>query len=249
MILARSLDAQRRRLGISTRDLAKAVHMSTAMANRVMTGRRVPTPVEIGGLCAVLKVPALRRPILYDLARHAGETNWLLGSGEVPGVVGEISVLATRSVAFDPVLVPGAVRTAEYTEAVTGVPVIGQSASLPSGAARTVVVSERSLVHDGVPGSVMAAQLRALLDCADEWVVVRAEPAPPQACTVFWFAHFPPVVHARLHGADLVLEEPAMVSGYQDLCARLLDSAESGEDSRKLVRDRLAGLGQFDGVR
>ncbi len=223
--------------------------MSPAMANRVMTGRRVPTSVEIGGLCAVLEVPALRRPILYDLARHADETNWLLGSGDAPEVVGEISVLATRSVAFDPVLVPESVRTAGYAEAVTGVPVIGQRTSPSSGVARVLVVSERSLVHDGVAAPVMSAQLRALLDCADEWVVVRAELAPPQAFTVFWFEHFPPVVHARLHGADLVLEEPAMVSGYQDLCARLLDSAESGEDSRGVVRDRLAGLGQLGGVR
>ncbi|MCG8914691.1 helix-turn-helix transcriptional regulator [Actinokineospora sp. PR83] len=78
LLLSSELDAVRVRHGVTTRALAEAMDMSPAMVNRMMTGRRVPGPVEIGGLCAVLDVPPDRRPYLYGLARESEKKDWLI---------------------------------------------------------------------------------------------------------------------------------------------------------------------------
>ncbi|WP_233427472.1 helix-turn-helix domain-containing protein [Actinokineospora spheciospongiae] len=78
LLLSSELDAVRVERGLTTRMLADAMNMSPAMVNRMMTGRRVPDPVEIGGLCAVLDVPPERRLHLYGLARESEKKDWLI---------------------------------------------------------------------------------------------------------------------------------------------------------------------------
>ena len=208
LLLSRELDANRRRVGLSTREAASGMDMSPAMLNRVMTGRRLPTALEIGGLCALFDVPAARRPVLYALAREGDRTQWLThhdpGDPDRFAVLRELHAVAESITGYDTATLPLALRTAEYHRAVlaaTG------TASAAHEACTVHYVHAHALRAPWVDPAVMTAQLARLRD--NRRLRVLPDRTPPPAAHPFQVIttrHFPPVVFFDLGAATLLLE-------------------------------------------
>ncbi|WP_197523373.1 helix-turn-helix domain-containing protein [Actinokineospora pegani] len=108
LLLSRELDHARDRGGITTRELATQLGTSASMVNRFMLGRRVPDPLQIGGLCAALDIPAERRHYLYSLATDASDlttTPWILApSPDTDAIVINLLAIAEQVTTYTPTL-------------------------------------------------------------------------------------------------------------------------------------------------
>jgi len=210
LLLSRELDANRRRVGLSTREAASGMDMSPAMLNRVMTGRRLPTALEIGGLCALFDVPAARRPVLYALAREGDRTQWLThhdpGDPDRFAVLRELHAVAESITGYDTATLPLALRTADYHRAVLAA--TGTALTYDQVEAYTVhYVHAHALRAPWVDPAVMTAQLARLRD--NRRLRVLPDRTPPPAAHPFQVIttrHFPPVVFLDLGAATLLLE-------------------------------------------
>ena len=163
LLLARELDGARRARGFTTRTLAAAMSMSPATVNRVMTGRRVPTALEVGGLCALLDIPAGRRPTLYEWARTAELTEWIIRPDDGKNPLRDIEELADGITWFEPGLIPGPLRIAEYDRAVehtTGAnPYSAQVVRAAAPRNSRFLIHPRALGNPGLPERDHRAQL------------------------------------------------------------------------------------------
>ncbi|EWC59431.1 hypothetical protein UO65_5292 [Actinokineospora spheciospongiae] len=234
LLLARELDGARRARGFTTRALAAAISMSPAMVNRVMTGRRVPTALEVGGLCALLDVPAGRRPTLYEWARTAELTEWIIRPGGGKNPLRDIEGLADEITWFEPGLIPGPLRTAEYDRAVehaTGAnphsdPAVRAAALRNS----RFLIHPRALGNPGLPERDHRAQLLHLF--RDHLPGIRLFPDTVvtwPGCRVLDVAHFPPVVHLTHHDTDIVLENQGRAAHLRQLEGMALSAGETRE--------------------
>ncbi|EWC60289.1 hypothetical protein UO65_4397 [Actinokineospora spheciospongiae] len=213
LLLSRELDHNRRRVGLSTRQAASGMDMSPAMLNRVMTGRRLPTALEVGGLCALFDVPAERRPVLYALAREGDRTQWLThhdpGDPDRFAVLRELHAVAESITGYDTATLPLALRTADYHRAVLAATGAAPTARGPDRveAYTAHYVHAHALRAPWVDPAVMTAQLARLRD--DRRLRVLPDRTPPPAAHPFQVIttrHFPPVVFFDLGAATLLLE-------------------------------------------
>ncbi|PWW58401.1 Scr1 family TA system antitoxin-like transcriptional regulator [Actinokineospora spheciospongiae] len=260
LLLSSELDHHRRRRGHTTRTLATAMHMSAAMLNRVMTGRRVPTALEIGGLCALLDIPAHRRPILYTLAREAEHTQWT--EHHPPWDLTRFTLLhalhnlAARITTHSHTTIPHALRTPAYHHALlTAHPAI-PTATIPAlmddltnhAAAATAVhhVHAHALNHPAIPPPTMRAQLRHLL--ASDTVRLIPPGTPPQVPCPFQAIHPPhahPVVFLDLDLTTVILEQDA-ATPYLELSDHIRTTSLNSADTRDLIRAHLTATGHSD---
>lgn len=239
LLLSSELDAVRVAHGLTTRMLADAMDMSPAMVNRMMTGRRVPGPVEIGGLCAILDVPPDRRPYLYGLARESEKKDWLIHatpSDSDPD--GTVRALWSLADAMD-------------TYGVTGGPRVLGNVHVSPGTTRARhagdVVWTHYLPARALDRSVdeLDSQTKRLVRLA-RLGRVRVIPdgvAPPfrHPVQVLRFRHFAPVVILDLDHTVVILESEHAEHYVAPLRAAM-DSALSADASQGLVA-RLWGGG------
>ncbi|WP_269844511.1 Scr1 family TA system antitoxin-like transcriptional regulator [Actinokineospora bangkokensis] len=227
LVLAAALDRYRREAEVTTAQLAGAMRMTAAMTNRIMTGRRVPSGVEIGGLCALLEVPAAERPFLYELARTVDDRAWELSGTWGRVVLERVFGVAARGFFYDPHLIPRPLRTDEYARAfgakiASGVPRVHES-----------LIPEHTLTR---AAPVVRSQLMHLLDNPGQWRVIPADEPTVPGFALLEMPHFQPVLHLELLGAELLLEDPRLSARYQERLQALTQAALSPEDSVDLVR-------------
>ncbi|OLR90835.1 hypothetical protein BJP25_30175 [Actinokineospora bangkokensis] len=226
MLLARELDGARRARGYTTRTLAEAMSMSAAMLNRVMTGRRSPTPLEVGGLCALLEIPAGRRPGLYRWAATAGQVDWI-ATDESAVPLADVEAVTGGATWFAAASVPPPLRTPDYAAA------LGAAPGAPADA--RYYLHPAVLEHPLVPEGVLREQAAHLLDHLDAVrLVPPTVPAEP-GFRVLTAEHFPPIVHFEHHGVDVVLERPELTARH---VAFLAEAAVASLD-RGQTRDAL----------
>ncbi|WP_181399769.1 helix-turn-helix domain-containing protein [Actinokineospora spheciospongiae] len=243
LLLARELDEARRARGFSTRDLAQAMSMSPAMVNRVMTGRRVPTALEIGGLCAVLDVPAARRPVLYERRATADRTEWIIHPGGGRTIVHDVEAIADAITWFASDLIPRPLRTAAYDRAVE------QSADPRPGHQAALRISRfllhpRVLRHPALTGEVLRDQLHHLLDAHLPRIrLLPGSTAPHPGFRVLNTGHFPPIVHIEQLGTDLLLENPTATARHAEFLRHLDATALTTPATRDTLRHLLAAGG------
>ncbi|PWW65657.1 helix-turn-helix domain-containing protein [Actinokineospora spheciospongiae] len=235
LLLARELDSARLARGFTTRELASAMSMSPAMVNRVMTGRRVPTALEIGGLCAVLDVPAARRPLLYRRAAATDLTGWVVHAGTGDDPIGDVEAVADGITGFDPALVPRPLRTPAYERA------IGSDRGRADPALLRIsrfFLHPSALSHPAVSAETMRDQLLHLVE--NHAHRVRLLPigvAREPGFRVLEVGHFPSVVHIEHHGTDVLLEEPAATGAHTAFLRHLTDVALSGSHTGAALRN------------
>ncbi|EWC59988.1 hypothetical protein UO65_4697 [Actinokineospora spheciospongiae] len=247
LLLARALDDARRAHGFTTRELASAMSMSPAMLNRVMTGRRTPTPLEIGGLCAVLDIPAPHRPVLYRLVRESGRTDWITTPADGEQHLAQIEAAAHSATWFAPDLIPRPLRTTAYSRAVltaTGAhpdtPAPATRDTAPTEVINRFLIHPRALRHPTVPEAVMREQVRHLREA--HLSTTRLLPhtvAPYPEFRTLRIAHFPPVVHIEHHTTAVILERPDATAPH----TAFLRDVEAVSLGREDTRQALSGRG------
>ncbi|GAA2817598.1 helix-turn-helix transcriptional regulator [Saccharopolyspora taberi] len=206
------------------------------------TGRRIPTPEDVASLLTAAGVTGSEKKRLVELARHAGEPNWLtVGMPGIPqqlaGAV-ECERAASAIVEWAPMVVPGLLQTTDYSRAISlasGLPVHETEARVMLRTARREVVTGKNPVHlsvligenavkdkIGEPG-VMADQLQHLLELgARDNVVIRVVPArvgwhPGVAgpFVLYDFPDSPPVVHFEHYSSGAFVPDDDDVQAYR----------------------------------
>ncbi|EWC61286.1 hypothetical protein UO65_3416 [Actinokineospora spheciospongiae] len=249
LILARRLDATRLRRGFTTRQLASAMSMSPAMVNRIMTGRRVPTALEIGGLCALLDIAPQQRQVLYALRATAEHIDWIIRHPiEGREVLHDLEAMATTITTHDPNLIPGPLRTAAYRDAIGLAPDVDRA---EAGAAETGATDRqahfflpaRVLDNRDLPREVLREQLRHLIGHrAHLRVLPRTVPHP--GFRLFHIENFSPVVHIEHQTTSVVLEHPASTVATRDLVAHLHQLAHPERKTAEILHGLLDAMGR-----
>ncbi|EWC61649.1 hypothetical protein UO65_3007 [Actinokineospora spheciospongiae] len=244
LLVARELDTARLARSLTTRELAGQMTMSPAMLNRVMTGRRVPTALEIGGLCGLLDIDPARRPHLYRLTADADLTEWIIRPGAGTSALGAIEEVADTATWLDPLLIPRPLRTAAYHHAL-GHP-IGDHQSPEPAAPPTdrFLLHPRALTHPAIPADVMGEQLLHLCHTAPNTIRLLPATFPPHpGFRVLHIDHFPPVVHIDHHGTHVILESPDSTAAHTTLLRAATTAAATAEHTRRTLTDLAARTG------
>ncbi|MCG8917848.1 helix-turn-helix domain-containing protein [Actinokineospora sp. PR83] len=239
LLLARELDTARHKRGFTTRNLAEQMSMSPAMLNRVMTGRRVPTALEIGGLCSLLDIHPTRRPHLYRLTADADLTDWLLRPGTEGDTVSSIEQIAETITWVDPTTIPRPLRTTAYHDAITRNAGEEPFPAPPQNTrAGKSFIHTQALTHPGIPGETMREQLRHLRDTTPGNIRLLPAASPPHpGFRLLEIDHFPPVVHINHHGTHILLEHPESTTPYTALCRTLETIALTTGHTRRVLND------------
>ena len=247
LLLARELDTARLARGLTTRELAGQMTMSPAMLNRVMTGRRVPTALEIGGLCGLLDIDPARRPHLYRLTAEADLTDWIIRPGTDPNPLDAVEGIADTTTWIDPLLIPRPLRTTAYHHALghpTDSPPDGGGFPGPATPrADRFLLHPRALTSPVVPTDVMGEQIRHLCHTAAN--NVRLLPAtflPHPGFRLLHIDHFPPVVHLDHQGTHILLEHPRSTTAHTALLRTAMTAAATTDHTLRALAD-LATLG------
>lgn len=241
LLLARELDAARQAQGFTTRSLAAGMLMSPAMLNRVMTGRRVPTALEIGGLCSLLDIHPARRHHLYRLTANADLTDWLLMTNADEDPVSQIEAIVETITCFASHIIPRPLRTTAYNDAV--IRTIGRHPASTIAFAQTMGISmfflhPRALHHPGVPGAVVREQIQHLRDTHLSRIrLLPATFSPQPGFRVLDIDHFPPVVHIEHHETTVLLEHPAATANHIAFLRRAKEVSLTEGDTKRALGD------------
>jgi hypothetical protein len=216
------------------------------------------------GAIASADTTALQAPF-----RSAAERGWwqAYGSALTDATQTQIALEedATTITNFEPVVVPGLLQTAAYARAVISTAVLDVTpreveARVGARMARQAVLTkpdppqlitilDEAVLHREVGGrAVMARQLRQLIEAATTQpnVTVRVIPftagahaASEGPFAIIEFGVEPGAVLLEGKTADLFLEEPNEIAGYQDTARTLLRSALGADDSIALIEQML----------
>ena len=241
LLLARELDTARQKRGFTTRSLAAGMSMSPAMLNRIMTGRRVPTALEIGGLCSLLDIHPTRRHHLYRLTADADLTDWLLMTDAEENPVSQIEAIAKTITSFDSHLIPHPLRTPAYNDAITRT--IGRHPTSTTAFAQTIGTSTfllhpQALHHPGVPGTVVREQIQHLHGTHLSRIrLLPATISPQPGFRVLDIDHFPPVVHVEHHETTVLLEHPTATAAHIAFLHRAKGVSLTEGDTKRALGD------------
>ncbi|PWW59579.1 helix-turn-helix domain-containing protein [Actinokineospora spheciospongiae] len=244
LLLARELDAARQKQGFTTRALAAGMSMSPAMLNRVMTGRRVPTALEIGGLCSLLDIHPARRHHLYRLTANADLTDWLLPTNAEENPIGQIEAIAETITWFASHLIPQPLRTTAYNNAITtAAHPTPTAASAQTTGISMFLLHPQTLHHPGVPTAVSREQLYHLRDTHPHKIRLLPTTIPPEpSFRVLDIDHFPPIVHIEHHNTTILMEHPTATATH----TAFLHHAKAVSLTVDHTRELLASAGVSD---
>ncbi|PWW62293.1 helix-turn-helix domain-containing protein [Actinokineospora spheciospongiae] len=269
-VLGMALARCRRDRGLTTRQAAPRLGMSSAAVNRSENAKRPFGPVEVGAALAVYQPPPDERARVLALAQGQPATGWW----QVPGAFGPhdeaVAVLeaSARSVVeFSATALPLVAQTPHYTRALCWHRRHEEHAALtragrrreilldPTQPDRTLILDEAVLRRPVGGPTAMAQQLRHLVALVrGRPVAVRVVPfreggyRSPGDCAVYRITDAPTVVHLHSDAASGLLDDPADTRVVEDTLHGLLSIAASPDDSVDLLtrfaadHERTAGL-------
>jgi transcriptional regulator with XRE-family HTH domain len=106
----------REELGLSVVEVAKALGMSPSKISRIETGSRGLRVEDVAAMLGHYKVPEHERIRILDQVRKAEERGWWESQG-----LG-LPQLWQALINFEPLMVPGLLQTAEYSELIISSP-------------------------------------------------------------------------------------------------------------------------------
>jgi len=255
MVRARGLAAElkelREKSGLSTREAAGRVGVSSATINRIENAGRAVEPAEVSALLVVYGVVGNERVRLMDLAREAEQRGrWLDSGSEYQGVPRQLTALisfeaeATAITDMNLLVVPGMLQTQEYTRAMLtcfDVPVreteqrvvarAGRQVALtrPRPPVYTAFIDEAALRRPMGGARVMAEQLRHIVRMTRRPNVdVRVIPFDRgghwgiiNPFMLLEFLKADPIVHLEHIRSSALLDDDEDVAPYQTAKAKL----------------------------
>ncbi|WP_424184665.1 Scr1 family TA system antitoxin-like transcriptional regulator [Actinokineospora sp. G85] len=227
--------------GYTTRALAKRVGVTPATLNRMMTGRRIASTLDIGGLCAILEVPKDRRPHLYALAAEAEQEDWLVHSTpkepDPGGVIRSFWSLA---------------HTVTTYSTVAATPVITGNSTMPPGSPLSTHPAFASWTHY-VPQAALNQsfgepneRLLRVAKSNNVRVIPETFRLPLRhPVQIFEFSHYPPVVLCDLEFGAVIIEKDRAAC-YVDRLTQAKKAALTLSESLELIRRAHSGSGGRD---
>lgn len=236
--------------------------MSHGTISHWETGRRVPTPADVASLVAAAGVTGEEERRLVEMARNAGEPNWLaVGIPGIPhqlaGVV-ECERAASDVVEWSPMVVPGLLQITDYARAASlaaGLPPTEVETRTMVRASRREVLTGRSplrlhaiigeyAIRDVIgDAEVMADQLRHL-QSTSAWENVTLQVVPSHVgwhpglvgpFVLYEFPDSPPTIHFEHHSSGTFVVDAADVRGYRQAVLEIGKLALSPEASAELI--------------
>lgn len=244
---------------IGFRDLARRLGMSHTVLSHWESGRRAPSAEDLSGLLGVLGVTGDERDYMLELARAAADPNWV-----TPGVGKQLSALmeyertATAISEVNPLLVPGLLQTSDYARAImdrSGASSgdanhkvtlrVGRRDALERGIEFTALIGEHVLLYPPCERSIMAAQLRHLLACAErDNVTIQAVPMDsewtPMHSGPFLLLEFrraTPVVHLEHYRSAVTLTDARDARDFRDAKDKVREVAMSPDRTTELIAE------------
>lgn len=270
--LAAHLRQLREKAGMTVAEAARAVEWTPSKITWIETNRgKRPNPRDVRDLCDAYRVTDQReRAYLEQLARDGRLKGWWDPYGDVlphpyENYVG-LEAEAATVLNFELGMIPGLLQTEGYARAV----ILAGPAELDTASIdkrvevrmkrqealrhgptplRLVAVMDETVLHRQVGGrDVMRAQLRHLLDVADELprvtlqVVPYARGAHPSMTNGFVILQFPEpedpdVVYIENAAGGLWLEETQEVADHHVAFQHLLGGANSAPDTIALIAE------------
>ncbi len=256
--VANALRLYREQHRMSCEDVGEMLGVSASKISRMETGKSGLQLDDVASLLGFYKVPGPRRKELLDLMRKGEELGWWERQAGLPKLwraLIDFENKALRIHNYEPLMIPGLLQTAEYTQALfkAAEPAITDHEldTLVSGRmARQTLLSRSNapqyiaVIHEAAlrvrvgQNGVMRRQLRHLLDVAER-PNVNVVAVPMEAG-----------MHAGLRGPFVILEfehEPAIVHVENQITAMFLEEAEDLEGYRLALRNIL-GVGLAPGA-
>ncbi|MGW5646715.1 helix-turn-helix domain-containing protein [Saccharopolyspora sp. NPDC003752] len=273
---ARALGAElreaRQRQNLSVRELARRLGTSHTLISRYETGARLPRPEDVASILQELGVTGEHRERALDLARQAGDPNWLAlgssGSGRPLASYIDFERSATEIIDVAPLLIPGLLQTADYARvAMTGSRSGEAETRLMLRLARREILTRRNPVklhalicEDALRRpfggqQVQHEQLLHLTSMAEmanvDIQVLPAQDSKWNASLVgpFVYLSFPkalPIVHLEHYRSSAFLYDKKVVADYQRAADELREQALSSDASLQLIRVLAAEIGETD---
>jgi transcriptional regulator with XRE-family HTH domain len=259
------LREHREAAGLTLRDLAPKLGRSIAHLHRIETGVRGTTSeTEVVHYLATCGARYQDVEALITFCREASDDRgyWLAPHGQwmsdsLRSLIFH-ETTATRSVSYEPEVIPGLLQTEPYIQALfacVDIPDEQRSARVRARMERqrilfrnnpakfTFFVHERALRLEVGDYRIMAEQLLAMLFFADQSnIAIRVVPAAARHTAVFGgsfrlfgYPRFGSLVYLDCQVAGLFLEDPRHVEGYRSFIRQIAKVALSTGESRMLV--------------
>jgi transcriptional regulator with XRE-family HTH domain len=268
--LARELRELREDAGLSQEAAADRTRISRTTVVRIEGAERPPLKRNLLALLDLYGVYGPKRAALLELLADAHQTEWVRHLGEdLPGPYTAYIELESEASAirmYEPNLIPGLLQTQGYAraQAIAALPaateqeikarvtarIERQSAFAAGKTNLFAIITESSLWWQVGGKEVHCNQLRALLDaCKSPSLTLRvipfiagAHPSMMASFVVLDFDRDPPVVYAENAGGAVFLEDPADVSRFRAINARLETVALDPPSSRELISATLGKI-------
>lgn len=272
--LAAALREARTSRGIGQRELARLLGMTHPLLSHWERGMRLPRVEDVASILACLRVTGAEKEQILDLARNAGESNWLTAS--MPGIPHAVTGLvecertAATIIEWSPALVPGLLQTGEYARAIFDRGTLPPEEVEPRMMIRLArqnvlfrrtppqylaLIGEAALRQGIGSPEVVAHQLRHLLEVAK--LKTLSLQIVPVGCgwhaglagpfMIYDFMDLPSIVFLEHHRGSAFLYDEGHVVDYQAAATTVRGLAMSEEDSLALLSDVIAELeAEFD---
>lgn len=241
--LAAALRDARLSQEIGLRDLARHIGISHTLVSQWERGHRLPKVEDVATVLTGIGVSSAERGRIIELARNAGENDWLASgmpgmSQQMAGML-ECERAASEIVDWEPLLVPGLLQTSDYARAILGAGNVQPEqveTQVVFRAGRRDIVNRRRptqlraligepALHLQVGGpEVLVHQLRFLQEVAESWDAVTVQVVRndvgwhPGASGPFVFYEFddgPPIVLLEHHRSSVFLSNDEDLSEYR----------------------------------
>jgi transcriptional regulator with XRE-family HTH domain len=252
----------RQERGLGVRELARLTDLPPQNISTWESGKRVPKIEEVATILGALVVEPGERARLLNLARNAGESNWLEQHAPTIAAFVEYERTASAVAQWAPRLVPGMLQTPAYIRALfttTSRPKPEVEKQVMVRLARRevlanlpyrVVLGEAALHQNIGDREVMAEQLRHVLKVSrSRTVSVRIlpegsgyHPGLYGPFVLFDFADLPPIVYLELYRGNGYVYNRDHVADYRSAAERLSALALSEPESEQLIQGVLTEL-------
>jgi transcriptional regulator with XRE-family HTH domain len=261
-VLAGALRQAREESNVGVREVARRLGISHSVISYWETSKRVPRIEDVASYLTAIGVTGENREPILELARHAGDQDWLTVG--IPGVSQQLAgtMECERSASaitdWSPHIVTGLLQTSDYARSI-----ISTVENLPANdvAARVLVRMGRrdvitksnpvrmtaflgeAALHEMIGGpQVMADQLRHLLKIASDTVTIQIVQSGlgfhPGLCgpfVLYTFDGAPSIVLLEHHRTGAFVVEPSDVADYTSAANDLHRLAMSSSDSLELI--------------
>ena len=269
-VLGMTVAECRRTSGLTTRQAASRLGMSTATLNRSENALRPFDPVEVGAALAVYQVTGADRAQVLALADGPRPHGWweMAAMSEVhEQAVMMVERRARSVIEFSATEIPPVAQTPHYTQAMWWNRLPETRAALvrakdrqkillyPTRPERTLILDEAVLRRPVGGPTAMAQQLRHLLALVrGRSITVRVIPfkeggyRSPGNCAVYRITTRPSVIHLWSDAASGLLDDPADTEAVEKSVVDLLSIAAAPSQSADLLsriatdHERTAGL-------